>query len=141
MIILDTNVLSELMRPAPHPTVLAWIAAQSRSLLRTTTVSKAEIFYGVAMLPKGRRRSAIAVAAKAIFDEDFAGRVLLFDEHAAALYGDIAADRRRAGRPMGILDAQIAAITLAVGADLATRNIEDFAGCGLVLINPWESQP
>lgn len=140
MIILDTNVLSELMRRMPHPAVLAWTAAQPRSTLRTTTISKAEILYGVAVLPEGRRRAAIATVAKAIFDEDFAGRILPFDERAAASYGDIAADRRRAGRPMGIFDAQIAAIARAIGAAVATRDIGDFSGCGLVLINPWEAQ-
>jgi predicted nucleic acid-binding protein len=139
--VLDTNVLSELMRPAPHPAVLAWTAAQPRSALYATTISKAEIFYGIAVLPEGRRRTLIAAAAEAIFEEDFAGRVFPLGADAAARYGDIAAKRRRAGRPMGILDAQIAAIALTAGAALATRNIEDFTGCDLALINPWEAQP
>jgi predicted nucleic acid-binding protein len=135
VIILDTNVISELMRSRPNPTVVAWSAVQPRSLLCTTSINKAEIFYGVAALPEGRRRRGLAAAAEAMFSEDFAGRVLPFDEVAAAHYADIVAARRRSGTPIEALDAQIAAIVVAAGADIATRDVAGFAGCGVAVIN------
>jgi predicted nucleic acid-binding protein len=133
VIVLDTNVLSELMRADPHPAVFAWTAA----LLYTTSVNVAEILYGIAALPAGRRRSALAATADAMFADDFAGRVLPFDAAAAAHYADIVASRRRQGRPIEAFDAQIAATALVAGADLATRDTSGFAECGLTLIDPW----
>ena len=138
MIVLDTNVLSELMRSQPGAAVFAWVAAQPRAALYTTSVNKAEIFDGISVLPEGRRRSALAVAAEAMFIDDFAGRVLPFDEAAAVHYADIVAARRREGRPIEAFDAQTAATARVAGAELATRDVEDFAGCGLILVNPWE---
>jgi len=138
MIVLDTNVLSELMRSQPGAAVFAWVAAQPRAALYTTSVNKAEIFDGISVLPEGRRRSALAVAAEAMFIDDFAGRVLPFDEAAAVHYADIVAARRREGRPIEAFDAQIAATARVAGAELATRDVGDFAGCGLILVNPWE---
>jgi len=138
MIVLDTNVLSELMRSQPGAAVFAWVAAQPRAALYTTSVNKAEIFYGISVLPEGRRRSALAAAAEAMFIDDFAGRVLPFDEAAALHYADIVAARRREGRPIEAFDAQIAAMARVAGAELATRDVGDFAGCGLILVNPWE---
>jgi predicted nucleic acid-binding protein len=138
MIVLDTNVLSELMRSQPGAAVFAWVAAQPRTALFTTSVNKAEIFYGIAVLPEGRRRSALAAAAEAMFIDDFAGRVLPFDEAAAVHYADIVAARHRDGRPIEGFDAQIAATARVAGAELATRDVGDFAGCGVALINPWE---
>jgi len=137
VIVLDTNVLSELMRSEPHPAVFAWTAGQSRGELYTTSVNVAEILYGIAALPAGRRRSSLAALAQAMFAEDFIGRILPFDDEAAAQYAEIMVLRRRQGRPIEAFDAQIAAITLVSKADLATRDITDFVGCGLSLIDPW----
>jgi len=138
MIVLDTNVILELMRSRPHPAVLAWAAAQPRATLYTTGINKAEILYGITILPEGQRRSALAVAAEAMFVEDLGGRVLPFDGAAAAHYAEIVAARRRSGNPVEAFDALIAATALAVGAGVATRDIGGFEDCGLVLINPWE---
>lgn len=139
MIILDTNVLSELMRPKPAPVVVRWISGQPASRLFTTTVSQAEVLLGVALLPAGKRRDALETAAEAVFREDFAGRVLPFGGDAASYYALIAAARRARGRPITPFDAQIAAIARTAGATLATRNTADFDGCGIELSNPWES--
>jgi predicted nucleic acid-binding protein len=137
--ILDTNVISELMRPEPHPAVLSWVGGQRPSVLHTTSVTQAEIFYGVAVLPAGKRRDALAAAADAVFAEDLAGRVLPFDGGAAERYAEIRAARRRAGTPMEAFDAQIAAIALTSDAVLATRDLGDFAGCGLTVVDPWRT--
>lgn len=138
MIVLDTNVLSELMRLQPSAAVFAWVAGQPRASLYTTSVSKAEILYGIAALPEGQRRMALAAAAAAMFAEDFAGRVLSFDAEAAVDYAEIVASRRREGRPIEGFDAQIAATARVAGAKLATGDVADFAGCGVTLVNPWE---
>jgi len=139
MIVLDTNVLSELMRPAPSEAVLRWVAGKPGDALFTTTVTQAEILFGLALLPEGRRRSDLLEAAEQMFSEDFAGRVLPFDAAAAIAFAHIAAGRRRMGRPTGAFDAQIAAIAGSCGASLATRNVADFLDCGLSIINPWDS--
>lgn len=136
--ILDTNVVSELMRPEPHPAVFAWVAARPRTTLFTTSVCQAEVLYGIAALPEGRRRRGLAAAARAVFEEDFAGRVLAFGPAAAPHYARIVAGRRALGRPMEAFDALIAAIALAAGVGVATRDLDGFAGCGLpTLIDPW----
>lgn len=140
MIILDTNVISELMRPTPDPGVLAWVAAQPRGLLHTTRINQAEILYGIAALPAGRRRTRLAEAAQAMFAEDFSGRILPFGEAAALHFPEIVTARRRAGTPIEGFDALIAATTLAAAAQLATRDVTGFSGCGLTLINPWAIQ-
>jgi predicted nucleic acid-binding protein len=137
VIVLDTNVISELMRAEPHPKVLAWVAAQPRSLLYTTRINQAEVLYGIATLPEGRRREALASAAAAIFDEDMAGRILPFGAAATARYAGVVVARRRAGRPIEGFDALIAATALASGASIATRDTTGFAECGLALIDPW----
>jgi toxin FitB len=137
VIVLDTNVISELMRPEPHPKILAWVAAQPRADLYTTHINQAEILYGIAALPEGRRRRALAAAAEAMFVEDFAGRVLAFGASAAAHYPTIVVSRRRAGNPIEGFDALIAATALAEGAGIATRDIGGFADCGVTLIDPW----
>lgn len=139
MIVLDTNVLSELMRGAPDSAVFAWVAARPRRELCTTSVNMAEILYGVAALPRGRRRSGLAAAAEAMFAEDFAGRVLPFDNSAARHYAEIVAARRRAGKPIEAFDAQIAAIAATRGAGIATRDSSGFWDCGVTLINPWSA--
>ena len=137
MIVLDTNIISELMRPEPHPKVLAWVTAQPRTLLFTTRINQAELLYGIAALPEGRRRGALASAAQAMFDEDLAGRILPFGATAAARYADIVVARRRAGKPIEGFDALIAATALAAGASIATRDTTGFSDCGLALIDPW----
>ncbi len=137
MIVLDTNVISELMRPEPHLGVFTWIAAQPRSQLYTTHINQAEILFGIAALPEGRRRTALAEAARALFTEDFAEHVLPFGDAAARCYADLVVTRRRAGHPIEGFDALIAATALAAGASVATRDTAGFEGCGLVLINPW----
>lgn len=137
MIVLDSNVLSESLRPRPDPHVLAWMAAQPVSALFTTTITRGEILYGVRLLPAGRRREMLQNAVMAIFDEDFRERTLTFDIHAADYYAEIAAARRAAGRPIAQFDAMIAAVTRTCGAVLATRNTRDFADCGIEVIDPW----
>lgn len=138
MILLDTNVLSELMKPAPAERVIRWAAAEPASSLYLTSITQAEIFHGVLLLPAGRKRKAIEVAAEAMFEEEFAGRVLPFGSEAALAYARIAVERRRLGRPISQFDAQIAAIARSTGAVLATRNAGDFDHCGIKVMNPWD---
>lgn len=137
MIVLDTNVLSELMRPKPSSRVAAWIAQQPLPELFTTTVTEAEIFYGIALLAKGKRRDALLAAVEGMFAEDFAGRVLTFESDAARHFATIAARRRALGRPISHADAQIAAIARAHSAKLATGNGPDFADCSVTVLDPW----
>jgi predicted nucleic acid-binding protein len=137
MILLDTNVLSELMKAAPADSVVRWVAAQPAVGLGTTSVTQAEVLHGIMLLPPGKRRTAVEAAAVAMFEEEFGGRILPFDSAAARSYARIAAQRRRAGRPISHFDAQIAAIALAAGSAIATRNASDFDGCGVKVINPW----
>jgi toxin FitB len=137
VIILDTNVVSELMKPQPNAAVLEWLTGQPRAGLRTTSITKAEILYGVVRLPDGRRKADPAAEAQRMFREDFPGPALAFDDAATPHYAEILGARRRAGRPMTALDAQIAAIASVAGAAIATRNIRDFEGCGLTLVDPW----
>lgn len=136
MILLDTNVLSELMRPQPEEAVLRWMAAQPAATLHVSSVSYAEILFGIGLLSEGKRRRALAEQAEAMFAEDFAGRILNFDPAAAPAYAEIAGRRRRAGTPLQPLDALIAAIAQAHGATIATRD-RDLAGCGVPVIDPW----
>ena len=139
MILLDTNVLSELMRPRPSAAVVGWVAAQPAASLHTTSITQAEILHGLMLLPAGRRRRALEEAARAMFAEDFEDRILGFGSDAALPYAQIASDRRRAGRPISHFDAQIAAVARSTGAIVATRNTEDFDGCGVTVVNPWQS--
>jgi toxin FitB len=139
MFVLDTNVLSAVMGSHPVPEVAAWIAAQPEERLFTTTVCQAEILAGVEIMPEGRRRRGLEAAAKAIFANAFDGRVLPFDEKSAEFYAEIFAARKRTGKPTATTDLMIAAIARAQGADMVTRDISGFEGCGLTLINPWES--
>lgn len=139
MIVLDTNVISELMSPSPSAAVTSWIAARPRSSLATTTITEAEILFGLLILPKGKRRDGLMAAASTLFEKLFAGRLLPFGSDAAAAYARIAADRRRRGAAISQLDAQIAAIARASGATLATRNVDDFTNCGIDVVDPWRS--
>ena len=134
---LDTNVVSELMKPEPSTAVLVWVGSRDRLELHTTSVTQAEILDGVLQLPAGRRRRAVEGAAEAMFQEDFAGRILPFNSRAARPYADLVAERRRRGRPISQFDAQIAAIARVAGATLATRNGKDFEYCGIRVLNPW----
>jgi toxin FitB len=136
--ILDTNVVSEVMASSPSRAVLDWIEnLRTADELFLTAISVAEILYGVELLPKGKRRDKLALDAEDMFEEDYSGRVLVFDEAAARAFAHIAVGRRRIGRPIAELDAQIAAIASVHDATLATRNTADFEGCGIRLVNPW----
>jgi toxin FitB len=137
MIVLDTNVLSEVLRRDPQPRVLEWLSEQPRAAVFTTTITRAEILFGIRLMPEGARRDGLWNAATKIFDIDFDGQVLPFDSAAADEFAEISAARRAAGRPISQFDAQIAAITRSRGARLATRNVADFDGCGFEVINPW----
>ena len=137
MIVLDTNVISELMKAKPEPAVFAWVSRQPPEDLFISTISMAEILYGIELLPKGKRRDGLLLEAEATFARHFAARILAFDEHAARVFGSIVAARRIRGRPIGIADGQIAAIVRCHQASLATRDTGDFEGSGVQLINPW----
>jgi predicted nucleic acid-binding protein len=139
VIILDTNVFSELLRPAPEPRVEAWLAAQDGADVYLTAITEAELRYGVAIMANGRRRGALAAAMDRILREDFITRIVPFDSAAAQVYAAAGAERRAAGRPIAQADCQIAAIARARGASVATRNIADFEGYGVMLINPWHA--
>lgn len=138
MIVLDTNILSELMKPKPALTVIDWIALQPIPSLFTTTITEAEIRYGIDLMAAGRLRQELSAAADGMFREDLAGRVLPFDSAAALDFATIASTRRAAGRPIAQFDAQVAAIARSRGAAVATRNVGDFIGCGIDVINPWQ---
>lgn len=137
MIILDTNVLSELMRPAPAARVLTWVGKQLAAELYTTSITEAEILFGIELLPKGKRREGLLTAAEAIFSQDFAGRIFAFDSDAARAFARIVARRRALGKPILHGDGQIAAIAQVNGAKLATRNVDDFRDCDIDVIDPW----
>ena len=139
MIVVDTNVISELMRPEPNSKVVAWIAAQPRAQLYTTHINPIEILYGIAVLPEGRRRDALKAAADGMFAEDFAGRILPFGAAAASRYAEIMLSRRRSGKPIEGFDGLIAAIVLAAGATVATRDVGGFSDCGLAIVDPWKA--
>jgi predicted nucleic acid-binding protein len=138
MIILDTNVVSELLRPAPSPEVEAWLAAQDGATVFFTAIGEAELRLGVAILPAGRRRTSLAEAIDAMLEADFRNRILPFDTTAAQAYAAIAASRRAAGRPISQFDCQIAAIARSRQAVLATRNTADYEDCGIEVIDPWQ---
>ncbi len=138
MIILDTNVISEFMRVSPNPIVMDWISQQQSNNLFTTSITQAEVYYGLALLPEGKRRNDLESAARLMFEQDFEERILNFDSAAAVEYAALAAFRRQIGKPISQADAQIAAISRANRAVLATRNIPDFCDCQLILIDPWQ---
>lgn len=138
MILLDTNVLSEFMRPKPAPAVVAWLDSQPAARIWISTISRAEIQLGLHLMPQGQRQIALAQAADAMFEQEFAGRCLPFDATAADHYGRLVAERTQIGRPISVEDAQIAAVALAHQMRLATRNGGDFEHiANLQLINPW----
>jgi hypothetical protein len=137
MILLDTNVISELMRREPSAQVVAWIEQRPRSRLGITAITQAEVLYGIELLSKGRRKQALLTAAQTMFSEDFRGRIFPFDSDAAYPFARILTIRQSQGKPISQLDAQIAAIVQTLGAELATRNVIDFEGCGIKVLNPW----
>ena len=137
MVVLDTNVVSELMRERPTPEVLGWIDDQLTSSLFVTSVTEAEIRTGIAILPEGERRRGLAAAAERLFGVFFAERILPFDSDAARTYAMLAAERRTSGRPIGQFDCQTAAVARSNGASIVTRDVDGFEGCGLDVISPW----
>src|ERR1700745_1085993 len=140
MIILDTNVVSELMRSEPAPGVASWVRDRDRRELRTTTITLAEVRYGIARLPDGRRKQVLLAAADDIFTA-FEDQVLPVDTAAAENYAIIASSRERAGKPIAGFDALIAAVCRSHGGMLATRNVPDSDGTGIEIIDPWLQSP
>ncbi|HEX4344860.1 MAG TPA: type II toxin-antitoxin system VapC family toxin [Solirubrobacteraceae bacterium] len=138
MIVLDTNVLSELMRRQPAARVVTWVDEQAADGLAVTAITVAELLHGVARLSRGARKTELAAAVAALVHEDFSGRVLPFDCEAAEHYADVVAERERQGRPISTADAQIAAISRCRGAVLATRNVRDFEATGIEVLDPWK---
>ena len=137
MFVLDTNVVSELMRERPNPEVLGWMDNQLTGNLFVTSVTEAEIRTGIAILPEGERQRGLAAAAERLFGVFFAERILPFDSDAAQAYAMLAAERRTTGRPISQFDCQIASTAHSQGAPVVTRDVDDFEGCGLDVINPW----
>lgn len=137
MIILDTNVISEVLKETPAIQVARWFGEQEPARVFTTSVTRAEILYGIEILPLGQRRESLRDAVTKMLQLRFAERVLPFDEVAAEAFALIAAQRRRRGQPINQFDAQIAAIARARGAAVATRDMGDFSNCGIELIDPW----
>ena len=140
MFVLDTNVVSELMRARPNSEVLGWMDNQLTDGLFVTSVTEAEIRTGIAILPEGERQRGLAAAAERLFGVFFADRILPFDSDAAQAHAMLAAERRAAGRPISQSDCQIAAIGHSRGAPVVTRDVDDFKGCGVDVINPWEDE-
>ena len=138
MIVLDTNVLSEVVRLSPSPKVVGWLAEQPPLSILTTTITQAEMLYGLESLPAGKRRSVLQAALEKILGE-FSGRILPFDEDAARAFAKIVAARDALGRPISQFDGMIAGIARSRRAALATRNVADFQDCGLRVVDPWAS--
>lgn len=139
MIVLDTNIVSEPLKPNPDPEVLAWLDRQAPETLYLTTISLAELSAGVEVLPAGKRRAALQQAVGAQVLSLFQSRVLGFDHEAALAFGRIAAKAQAAGNPIDFADCAIAAIATTHRFILATRNARDFKGTGVELLNPWSS--
>jgi predicted nucleic acid-binding protein len=139
VIILDTNVISELARIDPEPSVVTWLDSLPAAEVAITAITAAELLYGVARLPDGRRKAALAEAIDALINEDFRDRVEPFDGRAAERYAAVVVGREAKGRPISMADAQIAAICRVYSATLATRNTGDFADTGIELIDPWDA--
>ncbi|MBP2323841.1 putative nucleic acid-binding protein [Kibdelosporangium banguiense] len=141
MIVLDTDVISELMRQDPDDTVVQWVDRYPADEVFITSVTAAELAYGVARLPDGQRKTVLAARIAELLADDFRDQILPFDEVAAGHYGQIAAAREKQGRPITMADAQIAAICRRFVACLATRNTKDFADAGIALRDPWGDPP
>ena len=139
MILLDTNVLSELMRAKPSSQVLAWVDAQAASELVISAITVAEILYGIARMADGKRKQGLLDLATQMFEEDFAGRILPFDTEAAVHYAGLAAESEANGKVVDMADGQIAAIAALHDARVATRNVRHFDYLDVPVINPWEA--
>lgn len=139
MIILDTNIISELMKTAPNQQVISWLDRQDAMTLFTTSVTIAEIIYGLDVLPEGKRRDYLETAFSQVLNDAFKHRILTFDEPAALVYGKLMGSRKRSGHPLSLLDGQIASIAKNHQMALATRNTRDFLHCDLTLINPFDN--
>ena len=137
MIVLDTNVISELFRPEPDPKVMAWVRRLPGDALFTTAVTRGELLFGLYCMPDGRRKADLQQKLTLLFEQELAGHVLAYDGEAADAHARSAAARRVQGRPTGMFDAMIAGIARSRGARLATRNTRDFEGCGIELVDPW----
>ena len=137
MIILDTNVLSEVLKAKPDPQVISWVSSLPSTYLFTTTITRGELLYGVFIMPRGKRRQELHSVIKDLFEIDFANQILGFDNAAADSYAEIAASRKALGQPISQFDAMIAAIAHSRGASLATRNTKDFLDCDISIIDPW----
>ena len=138
MIVLDTNVISEQMRPQPSEVVLNWLGAVDNSAFYISAVTEAELLRGLATMPLGKSKFAKTSLLDEILHQDFAGFILPFESKAAASYAEIFTVRKSIGRPISVLDCMIAAIAKANNRKLATRNVADFAQCGVGIINPWQ---
>lgn len=138
MILLDTNVLSALMRREPERPVVQWLDRLPPESVWTTSITVFEVRLGLEILASGRRRRRLEDAFSEMLEEDFENRIVVFDRSAAEAAGRIAAERRKAGRPVEIRDVQIAGITAARKATLATRNLRHFEGLGIDLVDPWK---
>ncbi len=138
MIVIDTNVISEVMRMQPSSAVLHWLNKQTTHQLYTTSVTIAEILYGLRIMPEGKRRRKLEFNFETFITNAFGPRILDFDEAAGRKYADLMAYRKTMGLPMSLSDGQIASIAYAHNYSVATRNIDDFESCGLELINPFE---
>jgi toxin FitB len=137
MIVLDTNVVSETIKPNPSQKVLTWFRSEPTTALFITAITEAELLYGIELLSRGRRRDQLEALVLPVVNEDFVGRILPFDSAAAREWPGIVARRRSLGKPISEPDARIAAIARSRDAMLATRNVRDFEDCGLPLIDPW----
>ena len=136
--VLDTNVLSEVMKQESHPAVAGWLRACPAEAMFTTAISRGEIVYGIRRLPDGIRRRRLERAAMAMFAEEFTGRVLPFDAEAADLYADLRIMRAQQGHPLAVEDGMIAAIARTHAATVVTRDVGGFERCGVTIVNPWE---
>ena len=138
MIVLDTNTISEFLKPVPSEIVVGWLSAQEPLEVFITAITQAEVLYGIESLPAGKRKFSLTTAVERVFVERFSGRILAFNEEAARSYAKILRGRAAVGRPILPLDAMIAAIAHSRSAAVATRNTKDFEGCGVRVINPWK---
>ncbi len=141
MIVVDTNVVSEMMRPRPDPIVRQWLDIHHEAILFFNSISEAELRIGLETMPPGRRREMLLAKAEIMIRSYFANRVLVFDSSAARAYATIGTRRRAAGMPITEMDCQIAAIASSARAAVATRDVSDFQNCGIEVINPWEYSP
>lgn len=141
MFLLDTNVVSEMFKPAPDPVVAGWIRLSPKRRIYISAISKAEMLFGLAVMPQGKRKMALATAIRSFLVDELKTPILAFGEKEAELYADIASNMRKMGRSAGQSDAQIASIASSHGLVIVTRNVRHFANCGIDVLNPWEAAP